>query len=251
MGRLLIYVAIPGGPAWCGWPRDWIRWTKMVNRAQQAVAGAALLALADRERAARSPPAVRSPGRLVEIGSAAHARCRRRSRPDFPIRAFPTSIGWSRRSGRCTASWPTASRICAGSSRSRPPWWSPWWRGSSPPTCAARIVTVNRRRSPDSGLRVSTDRFPTLPALFRVKAAREVVDAVLPGGAGAGPEVEMERPHPADERAAAAVGRGRAGAARSHRSYGGWSRCAATSWPMCRTSSRLRSRPSPGTPRPC
>ena len=76
-----------------------------------------------------------------------------------------------------------------------------------------RIVT--RIRPPAACWGTSeADALPGLPELFRVKAAREVVDAVLQGRGGAGSRARDGRRRALDERPAAAGRRRRAGDAR-------------------------------------
>ena len=105
-------------------------------------------------------------------------------------------------------------------------------------------------RPPAAGL-CAREPLPDLPELFRVKAAREVVDAVLAGAAGAGSPARDGRPRLPDERAPASRRAAPSWCCTTSPRSAASRRSAATSSPTCRTSSRRRSRRSPATPRRC
>src|SRR4029453_8850207 len=87
VGRLLMYVAIPGGPGVVRVAAGLDQVDEIVNRAQQAVAGAALLALLIGSLMALA--AGRSIARpLIEIGSAARAIAAG-APPPFPRSGVP------------------------------------------------------------------------------------------------------------------------------------------------------------------
>jgi len=188
VGRLLLYVAMPGGPGVVRVAAGLDQVDEIVSRAQQAIAGAALLAILIGSVLALG--AGRSIARpLVEIGSAARAiaagappRFPRSGIPDIDIlvqalRDMHHQLGdrfeQLRREQAETAALVQSmvEGVIAADER-------------------GRIVTLNPAARRMLGYS-ETDAVPGLPELFRVKAAREVVDAVLQGEAVQDRELEM------------------------------------------------------------
>jgi two-component system, OmpR family, phosphate regulon sensor histidine kinase PhoR len=191
VGRLLLYVAVPGLPGGRGVVRvaaglDQV--DEIVSRAQQAIAGAALLAiLIGSVLALVAGRSIARP--LVEIGSAARAiaagappRFPRSGIPDIDIlvqalREMHHQLGdrfeQLRREQAETAALVESmvEGVIAADER-------------------GRIVTLNPAARRMLGYDVA-DQLPGLLELFRVKAAREVVDAVLQGEAVQDRELEM------------------------------------------------------------
>ena len=189
MGRLLLYVAIPGGPGVVRVAAGLDQVDEVVGRAQSAVAGAALLALLIGSLLALA--AGRSIARpLIEIGSAARAiaagappRFPRSGVPDIDslvqaLRQMHQQLGdrfdeIRREQAETTALVESmVEGVIAADER-------------------GRIMTANpaARRLLGYG---PGEPLPELPELFRVKAAREVVDAVLQGHAVQDRELEMD-----------------------------------------------------------
>jgi two-component system phosphate regulon sensor histidine kinase PhoR len=189
VGRLLLYVAIPGGPGVVRVATGLEQVDQVVNRAQRAVAGAALLALVIGSLLALAAGrSIAQP--LVEIGSAAQAiaagappRFPRSGIPDIDglvqaIRQMHQQLGERfdqlRREQAETAALVESmvEGVIAADER-------------------GRIVTANPAARRMLGYE-PTDALPGLPELFRVKAAREVVDAVLEGHPIQDRELEMD-----------------------------------------------------------
>ena len=189
VGRLLLYVAMPGRPGVVRVAADLDQVDEIVGRAQQAIAGAALLAIVMGSLLALV--AGRSIARpLVEIGSAARAiaagappRFPRSGIPDIDVlvqalRQMHHQLGdrfdQLRREQAETAALVESmvEGVIAADER-------------------GRIVTANPAARRMLGYD-QADPLPGLPELFRVKAAREVVDAVLDGEAVQDRELEMD-----------------------------------------------------------
>jgi two-component system, OmpR family, phosphate regulon sensor histidine kinase PhoR len=189
VGRLLLYVAMPGGPGVVRVAADLAQVDEIVSRAQQAIAGAALLAILMGSVLALA--AGRSIARpLVEIGSAARAiaagappRFPRSGIPDIDVlvqalRQMHHQLGDRfdelRREQAETAALVESmvEGVIAADER-------------------GRIVTANPAARRMLGYD-EAEPLPGLPELFRVKAAREVVDAVLQGEAVQNRELEMD-----------------------------------------------------------
>jgi two-component system, OmpR family, phosphate regulon sensor histidine kinase PhoR len=189
VGRLLLYLAIPGGPGVVRVAADLAQVDEVVSRAQQAIAGAALLAILIGSVLALA--AGRSIARpLVEIGSAARAIAAG-APPRFPHSGIPDidvlvqalrqmhhqlgdRFDQLRREQAETAALVESmvEGVIAADER-------------------GRIVTANPAARRMLGYD-EADPLPGLPELFRVKAAREVVDAVLDGEAVQNRELEMD-----------------------------------------------------------
>jgi two-component system, OmpR family, phosphate regulon sensor histidine kinase PhoR len=189
VGRLLLYVAIPGGPGVVRVAAGLDQVDAVVSRAQSAVAGAALLALLIGSLMALG--AGRSIARpLLEIGSAARAiaagappRFPRSGVPDIDslvqaLRQMHQQLGDRfdelRREQAETAALVESmvEGVIAADGR-------------------GRIMTANPAARRLLGYEPG-EPLPGLPELFRVKAAREVVDAVLEGHAVQDRELEMD-----------------------------------------------------------
>jgi two-component system, OmpR family, phosphate regulon sensor histidine kinase PhoR len=189
VGRLLLYVAIPGGPGVVRVAAGLDQVDDVVDRAQRAVAGAALLALLIGSLMALA--AGRSIARpLIEIGSAARAiaagappRFPRSGVPDIDslvqaLRQMHQQLGDRfddiRREQAETAALVESmvEGVIAADGR-------------------GRIVTANEAARQLLGYEPG-EQLPGLPELFRVKAAREVVDAVLAGQTVHDRELEMD-----------------------------------------------------------
>jgi two-component system phosphate regulon sensor histidine kinase PhoR len=187
--RLLLYVAIPGGPGVVRVAAGLEQVDQVVGRAQRAVAGAALLALLiGSVLALAAGRSIAQP--LIEIGSAARAiaagappRFPRSGIPDIDglvqaLRQMHQQLGdrfdQLRREQAETAALVESmvEGVVAADER-------------------GRIVTANLAARRMLGYDRS-DPLPGLPELFRVKAAREVVDAVLEGEAVEDRELEMD-----------------------------------------------------------
>ena len=189
VGRVMLYVAIPGGPGVVRVAAGLDQVDDVVHRAQRAVAGAALLALLIGSiLAAAAGRSIARP--LIEIGSAAQAiaagappRFPRSGVPDIDrlvqaLRQMHQQLGdrfdQLRREQAETAALVESmvEGVIAADER-------------------GRIVTANpaarRLLGYDEG-----EPLPGLPELFRVKAAREVVDAVLHGHPVQDRELEMD-----------------------------------------------------------
>lgn len=188
-GPLLLYVAIPGGPGVVRVAAGLDQVDDIVSRAQRAVAGAALLALlVGSVLALAAGQSVAQP--LVEIGSAARAiaagappRFPRSGIPDIDSlvqalrqmhRQLGDRFGELRREQAETAALVESmvEGVVAADER-------------------GRIVTANFAARRMLGYDL-TDPLPDLPQLFRVKAAREVVDSVMDGQGVADREIEMD-----------------------------------------------------------
>ena len=189
VGRLLLYVAIPGPPGVIRVAAGLEQVDEVVGRAQRAVAGAALLALLIGSLLALAAGrSIAYP--LVELGSTARAIAAG-APPRFPRSGIPEidslvqalremhhqladRFGDLRREQAETAALVESmvEGVIAADER-------------------GRIVTANNAARRMLGYNRS-EVLPDLPELFRVKAAREVVNAVLRGAAVQDRELEMD-----------------------------------------------------------
>jgi two-component system phosphate regulon sensor histidine kinase PhoR len=189
VGRNLLYVAIPGGPGVVRVAAGLNQVDDVVEQAQQAVAGAALLALVIGSVMALG--AGRSVARpLVEIASAAQA-ISSGSAPRFPRSGIPDIdrlVQALRHMHQQLADRFEALRREQAETAALV---ESMVEGVIAADERGRIVTANpaarRLLGYDPG-----DPLPGLLELFRVKAAREVVDAVLHGQAVQDRELEMD-----------------------------------------------------------
>ncbi|HEX7336194.1 MAG TPA: ATP-binding protein [Gemmatimonadales bacterium] len=190
VGRAFLYVAIPGGPGVVRVAADLDQVDAIVGRAQRAVSGAALLALLiGTALALAAGRSVAEP--LVTIGAAARAIAEG-ARPRFPrsgipeidrlveaLRQMHQQLGERfddlKREQAETAAMVESmvEAVVAADGR-------------------GHIVTANAaaRRLLGYG---AADPLPDLPELFRVKAARDVVNAVLDGHPVQDRELEIDQ----------------------------------------------------------
>jgi two-component system, OmpR family, phosphate regulon sensor histidine kinase PhoR len=189
VGRLLLYVAIPGGPGVVRVAAGLEQVDQVVSRAQGSVAGAALLALLIGSVLALA--AGRSVARpLVEIGSAAQAIAAG-APPRFPRSGIPDIDGlvqalrqMHQQLGDRFAELRREQAETAALVESMV-------EGVVAADERGRIVSANFAARRMLGYE-PTDPLPGLPELFRIKAAREVVDAVLKGESVQDREIEMD-----------------------------------------------------------
>jgi two-component system phosphate regulon sensor histidine kinase PhoR len=189
VGRQLLYVAIPGGPGVVRIAAGLDQVDEVVSRAQQAVAGAALLSLLIGSVLAMA--AGRSIARpLIEIGSAARAiadgappRFPRSGIPDID-RLVQALRDMHRQLAERFADLRREQSESAALVESMV-------EGVIAADGRGHIVTANdaARRMLGYG---PADELPDLPELFRVKAARQVVHAVMQGKTIQDSELEMD-----------------------------------------------------------
>jgi two-component system, OmpR family, phosphate regulon sensor histidine kinase PhoR len=189
VGRLLLYVAIPGGPGVVRVAAGLEQVDQVVSRALGSVAGAALVALLiGSVLALATGRSVAQP--LVEIGSAARAIAAG-APPRFPRSGIPDIDGlvqalrqMHQQLGDRFAELRREQAETAALVESMV-------EGVIAADERGRIVTANQAARRMLGYEAA-EPLPGLPELFRVKAAREVVDAVLGGGAVQDRELEMD-----------------------------------------------------------
>ena len=189
VGRTLLYVAVPGGPGAIRVAADLSQVDDVVRRAQGAVAGAALLALL--VGAVLALIAGRSIARpLTGITNAARAIAAG-SPPRFPRSGVPdidALVQALRQMHRQLADrFDELRREQAGSAALV----ESMVEGVIAADERGRIATANPAARRLLGYDL-LDPLPDLAELFRVKAAREVVDAVLSGAPVQDREVELD-----------------------------------------------------------
>jgi two-component system phosphate regulon sensor histidine kinase PhoR len=189
VGRVLLYVAVPGGPGVVRVAADLSQVDAIVRRAQGAVAGAALLALAvGTIFALFAGRSIAQP--LTAIAGAARAIAAG-SPPRFPRSGVPdidALVQALRQMHRQLADRFDELRREQAESAALV---ESMIEGVIAADERGHIVTANpaARRILGYG---TLDTLPDLPELFRVKAAREVVDAVLVGQPVQDRQLEMD-----------------------------------------------------------
>jgi two-component system, OmpR family, phosphate regulon sensor histidine kinase PhoR len=189
VGRMLMYVAIPGGPGVVRVAAGLDQVDEIVSRAQQAVAGAALLSLLIGSLLALA--AGRSIARpLVELGETARAIADG-APPRFPHSGIPdidrliqALREMHRQLGERFAELRREQSESAALVESMV-------EGVIAADPRGRIVTANSAARRILGYKFD-EALPSFAELFRVKGAREVVDQVMEGKAVQDREVEME-----------------------------------------------------------
>ena len=190
VGRQLLYVAIPGGPGVVRIAAGLDQVDQVVSRAQQAVAGAALLSLLiGSVLALAAGRSIAKP--LVEIGSAARAIADG-APPRFPRSGIPdidSLIHALREMHRQLADRFADLRREQSESAALV---ESMVEGVIAADGRGHILTANdaARRMLGYG---PADELPDLPELFRVKAAREVVHAVMGGKTIQDSELELDQ----------------------------------------------------------
>jgi two-component system phosphate regulon sensor histidine kinase PhoR len=189
VGRLLLYVALPGGPGAVRVAAGLEQVDEVVGRAQQAVAGAALFALFIGSVLALA--AGRSIARpLVEIGSAARAIADGEP-PRFPHSGIPDIDGLVQALRQMHRQLGERFEELRGEQAESAALVESMVEGVIAADERGRIRTINGAARRLLGYSV-TDTLPDLAELFRVKAAREVVDAALAGHAVQDRQLEMD-----------------------------------------------------------
>ena len=189
VGRLLMYLAMPGGPGVIRVAADLEQVDEIVRRAQGAVAGAALIALlVGAVLALLAARSIAQP--LTDIAGAARAIAAGAA-PRFPrsgisevdalvqsLRQMHQQLG-DRFSELRREQAESAALV------------ESMVEGVIAADGRGHIVTANPAARRLLGY-AGADALPDLPALFRVKAAREVVDVVLQGSAVQDRQLEMD-----------------------------------------------------------
>ncbi len=189
VGRLLLYVAIPGGPGVVRVAAGLEQVDQVVSRAQQAVAGAALLALlVGSVLALVAGRSIAQP--LTEIGSAARAIAAG-APPRFPRSGIPDIDGLVQALRQMHQQLGDRFNELRREQAETAALVESMVEGVIAADERGRIVTANVAARRMLGYD-RTDTLPGLPELFRVKAAREVVDAVREGEAVQDRELEMD-----------------------------------------------------------
>ena len=190
VGRLLLYVAMPGGPGVVRVAAGLAQVDEVVSRAQQAVAGAALLSLlVGSVLALAAGRSIAQP--LLEIGSAARAIADG-APPRFPHSGIPdidSLVQALRQMHRQLADRFTDLRREQSETAALV---ESMVEGVIAADERGHIVTANHAARRMLGYS-RTEFLPALPELFRVKAAREVVNAVLQGTPVQDCELEMDQ----------------------------------------------------------
>ena len=189
VGRLLLYVAIPGGPGVVRVAAGLDQVDDVVGRAQKAVSGAALLALLIGSLLALA--AGRSIARpLIEIGSAARDIAAG-APPRFPRSGVPDIDSLVQALRQMHQQLVDRFEELRREQAETAALVESMVEGVIAADERGRIITANPAARRLLGYQTG-DPLPGLPELFRVKAAREVVDAVLAGHPVQDRELEMD-----------------------------------------------------------
>ncbi|MEO8088867.1 MAG: ATP-binding protein [Gemmatimonadales bacterium] len=189
VGRPLLYVAIPGGPAVIRVAAGLDQVDEVVQRAQRAVAGAALLAvLVGSVLALLAGRSIAQP--LITIGTAARAIAAG-APPRFPRSGIPDIDGLVQALRQMHQQLGDRFDQLRREQAETATLVESMVEGVIATDERGRTVTANTAARRLLGYEV-TDALPDLPELFRVKAAREVVDAVLRGQAVEDRELEID-----------------------------------------------------------
>jgi two-component system phosphate regulon sensor histidine kinase PhoR len=189
VGRPLLYIAIPGGPGVVRVAANLEQVNEIVRRAQRAVAGAALLALLIGTALALA--AGRSIARpLVTLGGAARAIASG-APPRFPRSGIPEIDGLVQALRQMHQQLGDRFDELRQEQAETTALVESMVEGVIAADERGRIVTANTAARRLLGYEL-TEPLPDLPELFRVKAAREVVDAVLQGQAIQNRELEID-----------------------------------------------------------
>lgn len=189
VGRVLLHVAIPGGPGVVRVAAGLDQVDEIVTRAQGAVAGAALLALLiGSVLALAAGRSVAQP--LIEIGSAAQAIAAG-APPRFPRSGIPDIDGLVQALRQMHQQLGDRFEQLRREQAETAALVESMVEGVVAADGRGKIVTANFAARQMLGYEPG-EILPGLPELFRVKAAREVVDTVLQGEAVEDREIEMD-----------------------------------------------------------
>jgi two-component system phosphate regulon sensor histidine kinase PhoR len=189
VGRPLLYVAIPGGPGVVRVAAPLDQVDEIVGRAQSAVAGAALFALLVGTMLALA--AGRSVARpLVTLGGSARAIADG-ALPRFPRSGIPEIDGLVQALRQMHRHLADRFDELRREQAETTALVESMVEGVIAADERGRVLTANPAARRMLGYEVS-DPLPDLPQLFRVKAAREVVDAVIQGEAVQDRELEID-----------------------------------------------------------
>jgi two-component system, OmpR family, phosphate regulon sensor histidine kinase PhoR len=189
VGRPFFYVAVPGGPAVVRVAAGLDQVDEVVRRAQRAVAGAALLALlVGSLLALLAGRSIAQP--LVAISAAARAIAAG-APPRFPRSGIPDIDGLVHALRQMHQQLGDRFEELRREQAETAALVESMVEGVIAADDRGRTVTANAAARRLLGYEV-TDALPDLPELFRVKAAREVVDAVLQGQAVEDRELEID-----------------------------------------------------------
>ena len=189
VGRAFLYVAIPGGPGVVRVAAGLDQVAEVVRRAQHAVARAALLALLIGSLLALlAGRSIAQP--LVTIGAAARAIAAG-APPRFPRSGIPDIDGLVQALRQMHQQLGDRFDELRREQAETAALVESMVEGVIAADERGRTVTANAAARRLLGYEV-TDALPDLPELFRVKAAREVVDAVLRGQTVEDRELEID-----------------------------------------------------------